>query len=205
MKRLIFVAICLFLFLSSSYALGADGTYVSGNIAIGFASDSDISETGFPTVEASFDTGFAIAGAIGTSFNTFRFEGEISYQKNDFDEAKLMGEAVQLQGDMSALNFLVNGYYDFNTNSPWTPYLTAGLGLSKIDVNDLDVVGGNDPTDDDDIVFAYQLGAGIGYGISENLTIQAGYRYFATADPDFSGTEAEVASHDIYLGMRFYF
>ena len=72
-------------------------------------------------------------------------------------------------------------------------------------MNDLDVVGGNDPTDDDDIVFAYQLGAGIGYGISENLTIQAGYRYFATADPDFSGTEAEVASHDIYLGMRFYF
>ena len=40
--------------------------------------------------------------------------------------------------------------------------------------------------DDDDTVFAYQLGAGLGYEINPNLTISLDYRFFATVDPDFT-------------------
>jgi len=202
MKRIIAVSVCLLLILSSSYALGADGVYVSGNIGIGMVSDSDISETGSPTIDVSFDYGFGIAGAIGTTIDDFRIEGAIAYQQNDFDEALGL---VPLAGDITALTFLVNGYYDFNSSSPWTPYLTAGLGFSKIEVNDLDVAGGTDPLNSDDTVFAYQLGAGIGYAVSDNVTIDARYNYFATEDPNFDGTEAEVASHNILLGIRYNF
>jgi opacity protein-like surface antigen len=201
MKRIIVLSASLLL-LSSSFAFGANGLYVSGNLGVGFASDSDITESGFPPVEVSFDTGFAVAGAIGTAIDAFRVEGAVAYQQNDFDKA--MG-IVDLEGDISALSFLVNGYYDFDTKSAWTPYLTAGLGFSMIDVNDLGIAGEGDRMSDDDTVFAYQLGAGIGYAVNDAVTLDASYRYFATSDPDFSGTEAEVASHNIFFGVRYSF
>ena len=31
------------------------------------------------------------------------------------------------------------------------------------------------------------------------------YRYFATSDPEFDGTEVEYASHNIYAGIRLNF
>jgi len=193
MKRIIVVFACLLLFLSSSYAFGANGLYVSGNIGAAFLTDSDIKVSGFPTVEASFDTGFAASAAIGTSINKFRLEGELSYQKNDFDEV----ESFSVDGDFTALTLLLNGYYEFNNDSAFTPYLTAGIGYSNVEVD-----GDGFDGSEDDNVFAYQLGAGIGYAASDNVTIDAKYRYFATADPDFGDAEAEVASHNIYLGIR---
>ena len=36
-------------------------------------------------------------------------------------------------------------------------------------------------------------------------TIDLKYRYVGTEDPEFDGTEAEFASHDFLLGVRFYF
>jgi len=207
MKKFIVLSVCL-LFLSYSYDAFAINPqpeppriYASGNIGIAFISDSDISEPGFPTIEVSFDSGFALAGAVGTSFDTFRIEGAIAYQLNDFDSA--MG--VPLQGDITSLTFLLNGYYDFINNSPLTPYITGGLGFSMMDVNNLGVAGDIDTFDSDDTVFAYQLGVGFGYSFNDNLTLDASYRYFASADPDFDGTTAEVASHNILLGFRYNF
>ena len=192
MKRIIVVLASLFLFLSSSYAFGANG-YVSGNIGAAFLTDSDIKLSGFPTVEASFDTGFAVAAAIGTSINKFRLEGELSYQKNDLDEI----ENISVDGDATVLTLLLNGYYDFSNDSAFTPYLTAGIGYSNVEV-DFDDLGGSENDD----VFAYQFGFGVGFAATDKVTIDAKYRYFATEDPDFDGVDAEMASHNIYLGIR---
>ena len=197
MKRIIVVSACLLLFLSSSYAFGADGPYFSGNIGAAFLTDSDISGGG-EDGELSFDTGFAVAGAIGTSIDSFRVEGEVSYQSNDIDEVSIDGlGSVDIDGDVTALSLLLNGYYDFSNDSAFTPYLTAGIGYSNVEV-DFDDLGGSE----NDSVFAYQLGAGVGYAVTDNVTIDAKYRYFATEDPDFDGVDAEMASHNIYLGIR---
>ena len=46
-------------------------------------------------------------------------------------------------------------------------------------------------------------GGGIGYEINDKMTVDLGYRYFATADPDFNGLDAEYGSHNVTIGIRF--
>ena len=196
MKKIIVLLVSVFLILGSSYVFAADGPYFSGNIGAAFLTDSDISGGGVDG-ELRFDTGFVVAGAVGTSIDSFRIEGEVSYQSNDTDEVKIDGlGSGDIDGDVTALSLLLNGYYDFNNGSAITPYLTAGIGYSNVEI-DLDDLG-----DENDGVFAYQFGAGFGFAATDNVTIDAKYRYFATEDPDFDGVDAEVASHNIYLGVR---
>ncbi len=101
---------------------------------------------------------------------------------------------------MTSTSFLVNGYYDFFTKSPITPYLSAGIGFANLKINDLDDFG-----DSSDTVLAYQVGVGLGYAINREVTLDFKYRYFATADPNFDGMDAECGSHNIYVGARYNF
>ena len=196
MKKTFSVVVGLFMLLilpAVSFSAGP-GWYVSGQLGLAFLTDSDISgwsERG--TLE--FDTGFATGFAGGYNFGMFRVEGEIEYQYNDID--KVRGEGYG-GGDVTALSSLANGYYDFVNKSPFTPFITAGIGVARIEAND---VGG----DADDMVFAYQVGFGVAYAINKNMSIDLKYRYFATEDPNFDGVDAEFASHNIYGGFRYNF
>jgi len=100
-----------------------------------------------------------------------------------------------VSGEVDVLSFLVNCYYDIETGSPVTPFIGVGIGAANVDVED-----------EDDTVFAYQASAGIGYAISDSTTLELGYRYMATSDPEFHALgetiEAEVGSHNFYGGVR---
>ena len=102
---------------------------------------------------------------------------------------------------------VLNGYYDFTNSSNFTPYVSAGLGFSKIEANDYNIIGSGEPDlNDDDTVFAYQVGAGVGYAVNAQFTIDVKYRYFAAEDAKlFETAEVEIASHDLLLGLRFNF
>ena len=117
---------------------------------------------------------------------------------------------------------MANVWFDFNPGSPWSPFVGGGLGVARISLNDvaitsLTLLGVPIPlaspvplADDDDWVFAYQVGAGIGYEVTPTTTISLGYRFFATADPDFTGVDgtpfdAEYRSHNIEIGLRISF
>lgn len=206
-KNLLITFVCVLAFFFSTTVYSAEGLYVSGNLAFAMASDSDLTDSTVPgvTVNTEFDTGLALGAALGYDFNRFRVEGEISYQKTDIDKVT-MGISADASGDISSLAFLINGYFDFVNDSAFTPYISAGLGYAQIDLNDFNVAGSGEPDySQDDTVFAYQIGAGIGYAVSEKLTIDLKYRYFATEDPEFDTTEAEAASHNIIAGVRVYF
>lgn len=102
---------------------------------------------------------------------------------------------MPMDGETSILSVLVNGYFDFENDGPITPYVSAGLGFANVDI---EVAGASD----DDSVIAYQVGAGVGYALNEQLTLDAKYRYFATTDPEFGTTEAEIDGHNLILGLR---
>lgn len=101
---------------------------------------------------------------------------------------------------------MVNGYYDFDIESAFTPYVGGGIGIANVSINDLAVLG-IPLADDDDTVFAYQFGAGVGYEISPTLTLTADYRYFATADGEFTDAggflfDAEYSNSTFLVGAR---
>lgn len=209
MKKCLILGVCsVASVLIMEPALADDGLYLGANIGVAMLSDSDVADPGLEgiPVELSYDTGWKIGAALGYRLSSFRVEGEISYQENDIDQTKIMGIDLESRGDVSGVAFLVNGYYDFNNATAFTPYISAGLGYANVEVNDYNVVGSGVPgLSDDDSVFAYQFGAGVGYAVNEKVIIDLKYRYFATSDPEFDTTEVEVASHDIILGMRYNF
>lgn len=97
---------------------------------------------------------------------------ELAYRTNDLDELCAVS-CAPISGEPSSLAFMANGYYDSDTFS-----------------------------DADDDVFAYQAMVGLGFAASDAVTLQLGYRYFATEDPTFFGTEFEYATHNLEAGIR---
>lgn len=201
------------------------GWYVSGNAGGHFLMDSDLVETG-PNISADgeleFDTGYGVNGAIGYGWNNVRIEGEVSYRQADIDKITVNSVTVggtvfsglglvasDVDGEVSSLGFMANGWYDFDTGTDWVPYVGVGVGTAQINAEISSI--GSIPVsfDESDWVFAYQAGLGMGFNVTSSATIQLGYRYFGTTDPEFESggvtEEAEYRSHNVEVGLRIRF
>ena len=188
-------AVCLVSFGGSAFA--AEGFYVSGFLGVNVLSDADIGG-GF---ELTFDPGATLSGAVGYGITpNVRVEGEIAIRSNDIDEVCLGSLCGPISDSMSALSLMANGFYDFDLGSGWRPYLGGGIGFAVVT---LDIIG----FDDDDTVFAAQLGGGVGFDISEQMVLTLDYRLFITEDPSFSdlGISSEYLSHTLAVGLRYHF
>ncbi|MEN8135082.1 MAG: outer membrane beta-barrel protein [Thermodesulfobacteriota bacterium] len=205
-KKILIVAGCIMLILLSTSAYGAEEkTYMSANFfGLGFFNNSKAANSSTPTTNYNIeaDTGFAVGAAVGYDFYGYlRIEGEIAYQNNPLTKAKTAGGDIVLHEDIDSLSFLTNLYCDFTNHSLWTPYLSAGLGAALVNVDDNTGYVGNAY----DSVFAYQVGAGLAYTFTQELTLELKYRYFATTNPVFKNIEMEYATHNVYVGMRYSF
>ncbi len=210
-RRISFLTGCAALLFLSSGASAAVGPYLSINAGVAFPEDSDSDMDGL-SVTLESEAGPALTGAWGYDFGNFRLEGEIAYQKNDLDKVLVheFGLSVNASGDTTSLAGMVNGYFQFLNPSLFTPFITAGIGYAKVEVNDFAVLGDNLGGDDGTSV-AYQVGAGCSYAINPRMAIDVQYRYANVPDLqldlDNSGQERDVecASHNIYGGLRFAF
>lgn len=195
-RKNLFLLIVTCLFLSSSSVIAEEGGYFSAFIGPSFLKNATFYDPGVPvTVDTEFKTGLTVGIALGYNLGTFRLEGEAGYRTHSIDK---------FEGDIKTLSYLVNGFYDINTTTAFTPYIGGGAGIAKIDVKDVSMDGVS-VDKADDTVLAYQLGAGIGYAIGKKLTLDIGYRYFATSNPEFEGTDSKYRSQNITAGIRFAF
>ncbi len=196
-----------------SLAHADEGWYVSGQAGASILTSSELDEpTGILAAlgtEINFDVGYDLSGALGYHWGLFRVEGEITYAQSDIDEFEIGGFSVGGSGDVNSLGFMANAFKDFEISDGWQFYLGGGIGYAIVSINDASIVG-VPLADDDDSVFAYQLGTGIGYQMSPETTFSLDYRYFATVDPEFNAVdgspfEAEYDSHVIRLGVSIKF
>ena len=209
MRKLFAVSMVALAFAAVPYAHAGDGMYVSGSLGMNIPNDSDITDSAYPgfvaTVEA--DNGWAFGMAVGYALQNFRVEAEFSYLANDIDTVEAYGYSFDSTGDVTAAVGLINGYFDIPVNAKFKPFVTAGLGLAKVEINDFNVTGsGVENWSDDDVVFAWQVGAGAGYAVTDNVILEAKYRYIQTSDPEFDdGSTMEYSGHVILLGVRYHF
>jgi len=162
-----------------------------------------VSYSSYPySASEKMETGFALGVAVGYAFkNNLRIEGELAYQGNKatYAESYMGDEYYSDSENIHTLMGLINSYYDFKNSSDFTPYIGAGIGVGGF-VNEgaSEVIGA---------AFAYQVGGGIDYSITNKISVGVKYRYMGLANEIINNSigNSEVASHNIYAGARFYF
>ncbi|MBM9518971.1 porin family protein [Desulforhopalus vacuolatus] len=208
-KNIFMITSCIMMLSISSVAYSAPGPYMSVNVGVAILNDSDVTDSTEPglTMDMESDSGLALGVAVGYAVaGNMRFEGEFAYQENDLDNVSFYGIGTDLTGDTASYAFLLNGYYDFKNTSAFTPFISGGVGMVQVEINNMNFPGSDDPdVSDDDTVFAYQFGAGVAYAVNEQISIDVKYRYFGTSDPEFETTEVEYSSNNIYAGVRIAF
>ncbi|MCC2111643.1 MAG: porin family protein [Hyphomicrobiales bacterium] len=125
-------------------------------------------------------------------------------------------------GNISSTVFMVNGYVDIGNYYGFSPFVGVGVGaaynyfsgLRDHDPSDLGGAGWAD--DNGKWNFAWALHGGLGYAVTDNLTLEASYRYMYLGEAESGAvvcasacgtTHASVKvedihSHDLRIGMR---
>jgi opacity protein-like surface antigen len=198
----------LITFVSPAYA--QSGPYAAGSVGYIFP-ESVGSSIG---LEAGTERGYSLIGAAGYAFRSFRVELEGSYRESGVDEARGFGFSVQGAGEVSALSAMANAYFEPAIQvGPLQPYIGAGAGISRFKADEVEAVGipNLEPVSASETGFAYQFMAGAGWRISEQATLAAGYRYFATPNIEttvepFGPVEIDgLGVHAVEMGIRLRF
>lgn len=181
-----------------------DSFYIKANIGVGMAMDTDIDNVpnAGDTAKMTYDSGFIGSLAAGYDFaNPLRLEIELIRHKNDLDITSYNNlYGTFNEGDLKTHSFMFNGFYDVDTGSAWTPFIGAGLGWSKLDIND---PGFHDSDSDD--VFTYQFIGGVAYAFNDQWSVDAQYRFLGTSDATIDGADFNFNSNDLMLGLRYSF
>lgn len=223
MKKLIPLITTLFLLLIAPMSWSASvrpGAYVSGFIGVTVPRDANVDSSQLSDAslqqfndQVEFDPGLNIGGTGGYDFGHLRLEGELSYKHAEIDRitAKNGVSFVNPDGNIGVFATMVNAFFDLHNPGPVTPYVGGGIGFANLHLSEtsaIDVSAG--PVflypEDDDTVFAYQAGAGVGIALNRRLVLDVGYRYFGTSrarlSDGFDTAELRYESHNGVVGLR---
>lgn len=189
-RSAIITALLALVFISVSASANAQqlsGFYVRGDVGGAFGNDTTFSDPGVFNGSTSGNIGSSVifGGGIGYRFSPlFRSDVTLDYIPS-FRASGRSSIGSTSSANIDSLVGMVNGYFDLNGAFPNTfgafqPYLDAGFGFSSNSMGSttLNAPGGpfnfssNTNTD-----FAWALGAGVAYPLSQNLLIDVAYRY----------------------------
>jgi opacity protein-like surface antigen len=218
---------------------GAGDFYLTGNLAISTGTgDSGGATQFFANTGSDSDSAPAYGGALGFGFKLgeaipkswaiplpgwgvrFEFEGmtgrEYDLRTNGDDDDTYFSE-------VTAWTFMPNLWIDVPLHQPiaWMfgriPVLEplmlyggAGLGLSATDLKTTDNVSEGHNSQ---FLFGWQAGVGLGYELTQRVTLMAGYRYIDLGQPklnlrippsedSFGKFTMDLAAHEFNFGVR---
>lgn len=154
--------------------------------------------------------GYILGGAIGAHLNdNLRAELELSHSNWSVSALSSSGSGFRpAVGELSATYLLGNLWYDFKSDSAFTPYIGGGLGLG---LPNQDFTANSGVKSDTPLEFAFQLGVGAKYALSDKIDLDIGYRFkdipnFTQNFPGFTNITGEsFASHNVQVGLTFNF
>ncbi|HEY3916294.1 MAG TPA: OmpA family protein [Stellaceae bacterium] len=222
------------------------GFYVRGDVGGAFGQKVTYTDTNpgsalcgvcSGSIPASTGNSVLFGGGIGYRFNPmFRTDLTIDYIPSLHASGTAVGGGPLVAGetdqvDISSLVGMANGYLDLNGFMPHTfggfqPYVDFGVGLAH---NELGTATGKlspalgalpfSQTGADRTNFAWGAGAGIGYALTPNLTLDIAYKYLdlgatrtGTSITALGATGAvtaaksnDLTAHTVTLGLRWAF
>jgi opacity protein-like surface antigen len=223
------------------------GWYLRGDIGMSSQSVKNLDNALYSTLTSlNQRTGFDSAGiygvGVGYQFNNW-FRGDITGEyrgKSNFhgldlttynDTGTVQQGSDNYTGSKSEWLFLANGYVDLGTWYCVTPFVGAGVGMSRNTISNFTDTGLNGTAAFGPLPgfaygdtaskwnFAWALHAGLAYKVTNNLTLEMSYRYVnlgngVTGDlTRFDGVNNvnnpmqfhDITSQDVRFGMRWSF
>jgi opacity protein-like surface antigen len=199
---------------AADYSAPAGPSYVPYiSIFAGASLPNDINTIRYNSeTSQSLDAGYLIGAAFGVSFNdTVRAEIEVSHNHLGANSHSTNGFVNDgFNSNVSSTYLLGNVWLDWKNGSAFTPYIGGGVGVAFVNFDQFNA-GGHGYADGNSVL-AYQLGAGVNFALSEQLSLDVGYRYKATAnfnvhDGDGSAdfNNAHLGSHNFQVGLTYKF
>jgi len=185
-------------------AFAADHLY--GGAALGLIDGPDTTASGTSGGTVNFDTGGVAAVFIGKRLDQ-NWRGEAELARRGLDLSSVSGTTAS--GDAKATSLMGSAFYDLDVKAVVQPYIGAGVGFAKVEMDGASPFGGS-TINDSDTIGAFQAIAGASYRLNDQIDLFADYRYFATADADFTTaagtrTSMDLSTHSVMAGLRFEF
>jgi opacity protein-like surface antigen len=184
-----------------------------------------------------------IAAAVGFDFSKIsnvnaRVELEYTYKDStNFDPESYAYQQGTQSGAQSGTWYnnklqsqalMVNGYYDFKNESKFTPYVSAGAGVTRVKNTKTDLYLKNTWCEgyveecgvtktDTDTNFTWSVGAGVAYDVTKNVALDLSYRYVDAGKYNFyhdiddltptnkTYSDVKLSSNEYLLGLRYTF
>ena len=112
-----------------------------------------------------------------------------------------------LDAEVSTFTGMVNAWWDIYDLGGWKPYIGGGVGFAHHTISASAPVGSTGKADD--TTFAWQIGAGVGIDVTDNLTVDIGYRFTDLGRPQGPGASPfyvdDFYSHEFRIGLRYDF
>jgi len=161
-----------------------------------------------------FQTGLALDAAFGWDFN--------KYVAVDFETGLIGAKISNVPGFSSANSDLYNVPLLVNVTVSYpiprtnlVPYIGAGIGGADVVFNTDNFNDGATMVtgSENDVVFAGQVFAGLRFRLNPRISLDLGYKYFATGNPTFSYPPSPnfdvgfrgARTHSVLLAFRFDF
>ncbi|QDY99946.1 porin family protein [Nitratireductor mangrovi] len=205
------------------------GWYIRGDIDYHWSRWNDADYVTYaPPGYGSFDFGelrgaWSVGAGVGYQINRyFRTDLTLDYwAKSDFNgqTSGVCGGVPCTSSDVSAYSawlLMANAYAEFGTWHGVTPYVGAGIGGARIKWDDLrNTVGGVTTVHEGSANwrFAWALMAGASYCVTDNILLDAGYRFthvnggrmFEYAPIAGPGFDEGFDVHEVRAGLRYQF
>jgi len=151
--------------------------------------------------------GYLAGAAIGMKLtDNLRAEAEIAYRRYSLKNVTYPGGApIPLTGHADALSFMGNLWYDLPMGEAITPYAGGGLGLAYTTYSDKTT-----PLKDHDTGLIFQVGAGVKWAVSDQMSLDLGYRFRGIPGLKFNNAAISIKKNDYYghnviVGVTFKF
>ena len=184
--------------------------YPNISAAVGF----DFSKISNVNARAELEYTYKDKAKFSSSIDKATFEVDGNSQTIDAPE----GISSFFINELRTQSLMLNAYYDFKNTSKFTPYVSAGAGVTRVKnkqtLNSEFSEEGSLGSDTNNS-FTWSAGAGVSYKVTENVALDLAYRYVDADEIEFNHnissegvnlkSTADLVSHDYSLGIRYNF
>lgn len=140
-----------------------------------------------------------------------RFEGELGGRGISVHSVEAGGSSTPGKGTLSVGGLLANAYYDFHTQTSFTPYVGAGIGVMGARFSKNPGLGvARKSSRGADLVGQIMVGVSYVPEALPNTDWSIGYDYLRMGSPTFDTATGhlkldDVSVHSLQLGFKYYF